>query len=335
MGRRHSARGSAPTTTTTTIRQTSIDLDSAERPFDNIINFRDVGSSINQIHGSRLLKEGVLFRSARLDDASERDKRRLIDELHISTVIDLRSRTEHQMAAKKTQERLKAGDANAHLLDLPGVQRHSISLTGRAFEKSLLWRLDWFNFFKVLSLVASGYRTDAIHLIAQQVMQPRGLIGLGQDTLDCSGSEIKKIFDILSAETDEKLDGDEKKSVDGGGGGGSGSDAYPILLHCTQGKDRTGLIVLLVLFLVGDIVPATAISDDYVRSEQELSVEFDERIVEIRAIGLSDEYAMCPPSFTQEIKAYLDEKYGGIAPYLASIGVDAGQQEKIKRRLLP
>ncbi|KAF7156852.1 hypothetical protein CNMCM5623_000697 [Aspergillus felis] len=72
-------------------RQSSVDLDSADRPFDNIINFRDVGRSINQLMGSRILKEGVLFRSARLDDASERDRRRLAEELHISTVLDLRS----------------------------------------------------------------------------------------------------------------------------------------------------------------------------------------------------------------------------------------------------
>lgn len=59
----------------------------------------------------RVLKEGVLFRSGRvcfssivtirkkkltrrkkLDDASEHDKRRLFDEYHISTVLDLRSK---------------------------------------------------------------------------------------------------------------------------------------------------------------------------------------------------------------------------------------------------
>lgn len=36
-----------------TMAQSSFDLDSADRPFDNIINFRDVGSSINALCGSR------------------------------------------------------------------------------------------------------------------------------------------------------------------------------------------------------------------------------------------------------------------------------------------
>lgn len=61
-----------------------MDLDSADRPFDNIINFRDVGKSINTLMGrgcvlnmytykeektdyiTRILREGVLFRSARV-----------------------------------------------------------------------------------------------------------------------------------------------------------------------------------------------------------------------------------------------------------------------------
>lgn len=33
-------------------RQSSVDLDSPDRPFDNIINFRDVGRTINQFCGS-------------------------------------------------------------------------------------------------------------------------------------------------------------------------------------------------------------------------------------------------------------------------------------------
>lgn len=33
-------------------RQGSIDLDSADRPFDNIINFRDVGRTINHFCGT-------------------------------------------------------------------------------------------------------------------------------------------------------------------------------------------------------------------------------------------------------------------------------------------
>ncbi|GFF49281.1 tyrosine-protein phosphatase [Aspergillus udagawae] len=300
-------------------RQSSIDLDSADRPFDNIINFRDVGRSINQLMGSRILKEGVLFRSARLDDASERDRRRLAEELHISTVLDLRSMTEHEMATRKhrgedalnpEQPSLPPTEANEHLMQIPGVQRSLISLTGRAFERALLWRLDWYNLIRVLALVASGYRTEAVTIVGQQVMAPRGLIGLGQDTLDSSTAEIREIFELLVSPA-----------------------AYPVVVHCTQGKDRTGLIVLLVLLLVPE-VSADAIAADYVKSEPELVVEFEERMREIRLLGLDEEYTKCPPGFTQQIRAHLDAKYGGVEGYLMSVGIDREKQELIRQRLL-
>ncbi|GAQ03471.1 tyrosine-protein phosphatase [Aspergillus lentulus] len=300
-------------------RQSSVDLDSADRPFDNIINFRDVGRSINQLMGSRILKEGVLFRSARLDDASERDRRRLAEELHISTVLDLRSMTEHQMATRKCrgedaldpeQPSLPPSEANEHLMEIPGVQRSLISLTGRAFERALLWRLDWYNLIRVLALVASGYRTEAVTIVGQQAMAPRGLIGLGQDTLDSSTAEVREIFELLVSPA-----------------------AYPVIVHCTQGKDRTGLIVLLLLLLLPE-VSAEAIAADYVKSEPELVVEFEERMKEIRVLGLDEEYTKCPPGFTQEIRAHLDAKYGGVEGYLMSVGIDREKQESIRQRLL-
>lgn len=44
-----------------------------------------------------------------------------------------------------------------HILELPGVQRYGISLTGKAFEKALLRRLDWYNFmYGVITTCAHG-----------------------------------------------------------------------------------------------------------------------------------------------------------------------------------
>ncbi|KAJ5585294.1 uncharacterized protein N7459_005094 [Penicillium hispanicum] len=332
-------------------RQSSIDLDSPDRPFDNIINFRDVGRSINQFCGVQMLKEGVLFRSARLDDASERDKRRLAEELHIATVIDLRSPTEHQMATRKRRaENAGAGenvsdtdltgaavpvDAGEHLLQIPESHRALISLTGKALERSLLWKLDWFHYMyanpsapsspdplvrchsnaplnrKVLAMAATGYRPAAVRIVGEQVMQPRGLTGLAQDTLDASMAELRAVFELLARD-----------------------DAYPILVHCTQGKDRTGLVVLMTLLLAGDTVPAPAIVDDYTRSELELVPEFEERMREIRLLGLGEAYTRCPSDFVAATTEYLQSQYGGVTEYLTDIGIDAAMQKRIRQKIL-
>ncbi|KAJ9222602.1 hypothetical protein DTO027B5_7729 [Paecilomyces variotii] len=315
-----SSKSSSPRLSPDPAGQTSFDLASPDRPFDNILNFRDVGSSINKIHGSRIIKEGVLYRSARPDDASERDKKRLVDELTISTVIDLRSNTEHVMATKKRraslypetaeQDKPVPANPNEHILELPGVRRYSISLTGKAFEKALLWRLDWYNFMKVLGLSASGYRSDAITIVGRQVMQPRGLIGLAKDTLDNSISEMRELFDLLCDDS-----------------------TYPTVVHCTQGKDRTGLVIMLLLFLT-NAVPLDDITADYSKSEPELIPEMEERMKEIRAIGLDEEYTKCPPGFIRAIKTHLDNKYGGVEGYLLSVGISREKQQKVRNLLL-
>lgn len=163
----------------------------------------------------------------------------------------------------------------------------------------------------MLAWALTGYRSDAVRLIGQQVMQPRGLTGLAQDTLDASTAEIRAIFEILARD-----------------------DAYPTLLHCTQGKDRTGLIILMMLLLAGEKVPAAAIVDDYTRSELELVSEYEERMREIRALGLGEDYTRCPPGFVEAVTQYLQDKYGGVGGYLAGIGIDEEMQEHIRQKFL-
>lgn len=141
-------------------------------------------------------------------------------------------------------------------------------------------------------------------------MVPRGLTGLAEDTLEASKAEVRAVFEILARD-----------------------DAYPTLVHCTQGKDRTGLVVLLMLLLAGDVVPPEAIVHDYSRSEPELEPELEERMKEIRAIGLDEHYTKCPDQFVTLTTQYL-EKFGGVTGYLEKAGVDRDMQERIRRKLL-
>ncbi|MCJ1461263.1 hypothetical protein MMC28_011645 [Mycoblastus sanguinarius] len=293
-------------------------------PLPSILNFRDVGATINTLtqtthpHPHPHLRPSLLYRSARPDSASPSDRQTLTSTYHVTHILDLRSTTEHIDRAKKRDQKARTGSAVAsHSNDtasdqpskIPGIAYHEINLNGGAFARALLWRLRWSSLSKLLGLMAMGYRTEAIAILGHEVMAPRGLIGLGIDSLDYGTAEIKDIFALL-ADTSN----------------------YPMLIHCTQGKDRTGLIVILLLLMLE--VPLEAINVDYTASEEELLPEMEERMREMRQVGLGEEFAGCPHGFVEAMRKHVEEKYGGVGGYLKKVGVDEEMQRRIREILL-
>ncbi|KAK4561214.1 hypothetical protein LTR86_005169 [Recurvomyces mirabilis] len=303
--------------------------------FDNIINFRDVGTFINHITGRDILKPGLLYRSARPDAASNHDREVLLNEIKLKTIVDLRTKTEHSEAKNKFAARQKAeppgtpaasetaalpslnpdsgaGDdehAVPATLRIDGIKYEDVDLNGKPYSNALLKQLSWRQRAKLYSLYVLGYHKEAISILGTHVMAARGLSGLAEDSLEHCGGEVKALFDLLS---DEKC--------------------YPLLAHCTQGKDRTGLTVLLVLMLCD--VPLEAIDRDYMLSEKELLPERQDKVKEIASIGLPDSFADCEEGWAGRVSGWVDEKYGGIGKYLERCGVRAEQQEKVRKLLM-
>lgn len=152
-------------------------------------------------------------------------------------------------------------------------------------------------------------RPIAISIIGTHAMQPRGLTGLAFDTLTHSTHEFLDIFTLLA----------EPRT-------------YPVLIHCTQGKDRTGLSIILVLLLCD--IPVEAISADYRASERELVPERKERVGELAAMGLGEEFAGCPEGFVVSVVGFLEDTYGGIRKYLEAIGVSEEMRGAVRRKLI-
>ena len=130
-------------------------------------------------------------------------------------------------------------------VEVSRITYHYVSINGPAFERALLKQLKYTSLFKLLYLMAFGYRLEAVSILGSEVMQPRGLTGLAFDTLANSTVELQSVFYLLA---------------NGG--------LYPVVVHCTQGKDRTGLVIILLLLLLK--VPVAAIDADYRASEREL-----------------------------------------------------------------
>lgn len=148
----------------------------------------------------------------------------------------------------------------------------------------------------------------AVAILGREVMQPRGLIGLGCDTLDASGDEVAAGLRSLL-----------------------GPRGLPVLIHCTQGKDRTGIMVVLVLLVLG--VPVAAIRHDYHLTDEKLRGEAEGRIREIRELGLGDDWARTAPGFVEGVVRHLEDQYGGLEGYLDGIGFGAEERAELRQKL--
>jgi protein-tyrosine phosphatase len=99
-------------------------------------------------------------------------------------------------------------------------------------------------------------------------------------------------------------------------------ESYPILAHCTAGKDRTGITAALILDLVG--VDRDTISEDYVMSSASVNQLFDYLVAaDRRPQGPSDaakSRMITHRKFMDDFLELMYEKYGNAAGYIKNLG---------------
>ncbi len=104
-----------------------------------------------------------------------------------------------------------------------------------------------------------------------------------------------------------------------------------IVIHCSAGKDRTGIIIALLL-AVAD-VPVATIAEDYHKSDRYLAPLYSS----IRKQAIKEGFVHLlesPPQTIIDIFAYLDRHYGGVNQYLENIGINLETSSLLKTILL-
>jgi protein-tyrosine phosphatase len=116
----------------------------------------------------------------------------------------------------------------------------------------------------------------------------------------------------------------------------SAPNALPTIVHCQVGKDRTGIVVALLMGVAG--VPDETIIADYALSYDYLLPIVEGYRQKIKEQGgdmtLFDMLIQSPPEAMAEMLAHLQNKYGGIRPYLRHIGVSDEEMDAIQERLV-
>jgi protein-tyrosine phosphatase len=103
-----------------------------------------------------------------------------------------------------------------------------------------------------------------------------------------------------------------------------------VLFHCAAGKDRTGLIAILLLAIAD--VGADSIAEDYAQSTLCLRDAYLEaRPEEDRSVILED--VRCPPEHVHVTLEHLEAAHGGLHAYLTRMGLTPGDLTGLRARL--
>ena len=120
----------------------------------------------------------------------------------------------------------------------------------------------------------------------------------------------------------------------------------PALYHCNSGRDRAGLVTMLLLSIAG--VPAETIVEDYSSSATYLWRRIPDREAGARlrldpvGFDASEEFRqayeternIAPPHAMRTSIEHLQREYGGVRPYLTGAGVTEDELDRLRAAMV-
>lgn len=113
----------------------------------------------------------------------------------------------------------------------------------------------------------------------------------------------------------------------------------PVVVHCTAGKDRTGIVVALALLAVG--VDRESVLDDYAATQENLAGEWLEgmlALVRSHGVEVTPDLRVImggsPHEALEAVLDLLDRDFGGARGYLLDAGLDEVELAKLRSVLV-
>ncbi len=310
-------RAIAPTTL-----YASQDAKSVNIQLDNIKNMRDIASS-----SVTSIKPGTIYRTGCVSKASENDIQ-LCNNLKVKTWIDLRSEAElhedENLHNNKIYNDFKSFTYDKRLgqfkpldkdtkLSPSDKRRYFISLMSESLIKKgvffrLRKRLRFKSIFLFMLANISSRAEKRVRSIFIESINKGGLGLLNELVLDYSSKEIIEVLKLLA-----------------------NVDNHPVGVYCTAGKDRTGLITMLTLSVLG--VSDDEILADYVLSDSAYSEINDKKamVASLKQVDVDPEiFLRAKPQVMKDTIAYIRNNFGSINNYLDAHGFDENWRNKLR-----
>ena len=321
----------------------------AERniPFDRVKNARDL-SSVNDSP----VKSGRVYRMGKVTDATKKDVETLFDELHVRTLVDLRSRTELRDEVNGVHadvEPTKDEDVDVFkgFTDLTWYPKKVLEKSfddADAAVKASSGEVESTN-------VKSDLRRPERHFVSlmNEFKYVKGTLKKLRKR-DLAKAVLKSPGALVSKRIRSNIKGVFLKEINEGGlpmlnelvlsmaGPGikyvlnlcADKNRHPVAIYCTAGKDRTGIIASIILAAVGaadkDIV------EDYSLSAN-VYAEINDHKAMVGALSQRNldakTFLTAPPEVMQQTLDTLRKNYGSIEGYLDEIGFDESDRLRL------
>lgn len=273
---------------------------------DGTVNTRDVGG-LPLANGDGKVRDDVLIRSDNLQDLTPADVRRLVEDLHVKRVVDLRTGVELR------------GTGPGRLDDVPGVRVDHLSLfpeVGETTDAAAVDQLDGPDGPDVLPWA----RRPGEQRHREPEDEVRGWAEIG----------IARVYLRYLVQRPDSIVAALRNIAEAADDGGA------TIVHCAAGKDRTGTVVALALDLIG--VDRAAIEADYLATVPNAAAIFD-RLVnsptyhdDVADTAVADH---APRAGTMPaVLAAIDERFGGTAAFLAAAGWTDDDTDRLRRALI-
>ena len=262
----------------------------------------------------------MLHRSASPANASTADVNGFVlGELGVRTVLDLRGEAD---ATKDAGPRLLLPETQYLPLLTSDMMRHALLGKAAKLGKRSFSQLLALGFAKKLSPSKrlKARLADAVDRRLAALLDTVSLYDLYRLIIDNRRDELRQAAELVAT--------------------GEEGGALPLLVHCTHGKDRTGVLVALLLYACG--VSEEEIISDYVLSHewgcsvegkwharQSLPSSVRERVDQ----SVLDRWCEAPESVLAQMFAALREEFGSVEGYLDEIGITKDLRQQLASTL--
>jgi protein tyrosine/serine phosphatase len=313
--------------------------------FDNLPNFRQAGGRGLTTKDGRHVRDGLLYRSSRSDFVTAKDVEE-IQRLGIRSILDLRRKKEFVQLSAQGDRLLedhfepctvKGGEVKPFSTETwteklylrkrtnVGGGSESDESTDKKRKRFLVNVMDMnliLHTFRQLNIVV---RTLSLVLVLIDFICGSHLFvkffawalvnhrELWENYLDILEHAQKPVLDALRVVSNESN--------------------LPVLVQCAHGKDRTGVVVALILGCLG--VEEEVIVKDYAESDVGLE-PIRERVLSetVLRFGFKEEFSRADEVTMRKLLECVKEKYGSIPFYLESIGFTRDEQLALRKIFL-